>query len=134
MSTTPQEICKLCSKVAKNKSGLSAHMRFAHKETKAETKTELKPPAKLEAPEAPETTEAKEAKEPEKEVKPVNDLIWKLWAKITDGDERAVMLSYLDDTRSELEVLTDILGGIKSGDSRAVINQHIQQYEVQPKE
>lgn len=130
MSTTPQEICKLCSKVAKNKSGLSAHMRLAHKETKAETKLEtkpeLKPPAKLEAP--------AEAKEPEKEVKPVNDLIWKLWAKITDGDERAVMLSYLDDTRSELEVLTDILGGIKSGDSRAVINQHIQQYEVQPKE
>lgn len=128
MSTTPQEICKLCSKVAKNKSGLSAHMRFAHKETKAETKPELKPPAKLESPAEPEATE------PEKEVKPLNDLIWKLWAKITDGDERAVMLTYLDDTRSELEVLTDILGGIKSGDSRAVINQHIQQYEVQPKE
>lgn len=121
MSITHPEICQLCSKEAKNKAGLSAHMRTAHKELKpVEPKPALRPPTELK-PEVKPEAKPEEALES----KPVNDIIWKLWGMITDGDERAVFLSYLNDTRSELEVLQDILDRIKNGDSRAIINQHI---------
>ena len=110
--------CPQCDKECKGKFGLQAHTRLAHKNIK-----KMIPQEDAEA--TPKVDVYVEKKVVTKEPGHMHDICWSIHKHLRDGQERAIVLSFLNDCRTVETCLNEMLHRLKTGESRAIVNNYL---------